>query len=242
MKFHVKLRCYEGPFDLLLKLLKNEEIPVSSVSVSEIIDQYHTTGGFTDLEEGSRFMVAMATLLSVKAQLLLPKKAEHEEDEEDETSVFNEDGIIGEDLEPGSEYLLIKEAAAFLEKKAKEWNLFCKRPVSLLQEKVIPEDKRLDVSLLVSAFREVLKRSAPLKPYCVQSPPIDVCEKIKAVMDLLAERPEGILFQEMFSPNSSREELVITFIAILELVYQGKAKVRQESPSGDIYIFLNKRG
>lgn len=240
MKFHVKLKSYEGPFDLLLKLLKDEEIPVNSVSVCEIIDQYRMSADFADLEEGSRFMVAMATLLSVKAQLLLPKKAEHEDPEDDEASAYDEDVDIGEDLEPGAEYLFIKEVAAFLEKKAKEWNLFHKRPAPLLQEKAIPDDKRLDVTLLVSAFREVLKRSAPLKPYRVQSPPIDVGEKIEAVMELLMERPEGVLFQEMFSPDSSREELVITFIAILELVYQGKARVRQESPSGDIYIFLNK--
>ncbi|MGB9792071.1 MAG: segregation and condensation protein A [Thermacetogeniaceae bacterium] len=226
--------------------MKNEEIPVSSVSVCEVIDQFfhdNLKSDVADLEEGSRLVVAMATLLSVKAQLLLPKKNEHEGDENDESnegSVFSEEGTVTEELEPGSEYLFIKEAVAFLEKKAKEWSLFCKRPPSLLQEKTIPDEKRLDVSLLVSAFREVLKRSAPLKPYCIQSPPIDICEKIEAVMSLLAEKPEGILFQEMFSPSSSREELIITFVAILELVYQGKIRVRQENPSGDIYIFCPK--
>lgn len=236
MKFHVKLEVYEGPVDLLLRLLEREEVTVASVSVCEIIDQfidYLAKTDFGDLEEGSRFLVTMATLLSVKAQLVLPRK---EHDVSDECLKVEENDGIDVDFEPEAEYLIIKEAAALLEKRAEEWRLFYRRPALPLKEETSPKVKRLDVSLLVSAFKEVLKRSIPPEPYRVQAPSLDIWEKIDTVMNMLAHKPGGILFREMFSPNSSKEDLIVTFLAILELVYQGKIRVKQEIPSGDIYL------
>lgn len=234
MKYRVKLGVYEGPLDLLLKLVERQEIAVASVSVCEIIDQfmdYFMKTEFTDVEEGSRFLVIAATLLSVKAQLVLPRP---EQDATDEGIELEEDGGI--DVDFGLEYLSIKEAAAILEKRAEDWRLIHKRPAKSFQKEDLPKVKHLDISLLVSAFKEVLKRNVPPEPYQVQAPVLDIWERIEVVLGFLMQKPEGILFREMFLPNSRREELIITFLAILELVYQGKIKVRQEDHSGDIYL------
>jgi len=230
----VKLGVYEGPLDLLLKLVERQEIAVASVSVCEIVDQfmeYFMKTEFTDVEEGSRFLVIAATLLSVKAQLVLPRpeQAGSERDLD-----LDEDGDI--DVDFGLEYMSIQEAAATLEKRAEDWRLIHKRPAIPFQKEDLPKVNRLDISLLVTAFKEVLKRNVPPEPYEVQAPVLDLWEKIDVVLGFLMQKPEGILFRQLFLSGAGKEELIITFLAILELVYQGKVKVRQEDHSGDIFL------
>jgi segregation and condensation protein A len=108
LKYQVHLEVFEGPLDLLIKQLTNEEIPVGKISVCKIIDQfvdYYMGFAFSDLEEGGRFFVLAATLLAVKGRFLLPRR-EEEEDEDDSDPLLEEEEQLETDF---GEYLAFQE-------------------------------------------------------------------------------------------------------------------------------------
>ena len=235
MKYQVQLKVYEGPLDLLLKRVKREEIPIGEIPICEIIDQfldYFLKIAISDLEEGSRFLVLAATLLAVKARLLLPKR---EEEESDLECVEDEqDGMLESDME---EYLAVQEAAAVLEDKAKEWMLSYQRLSRPQDKPPEPRGTRDDVSRLVEAFQEVLERISALpEPYSVQGVPFDLDAVMSDVLMRISCQPEGMNFKELFPAASSKKEVVITFLAVLELVYEGKVRVLQNQDTEGLFL------
>jgi segregation and condensation protein A len=120
LKYQVQLDVYEGPLDLLLRRLNNEEIPAGEIPVCIIIDQfidYYMGIAFSDLEEGSRFLVLAATLLAVKARLLLPRREEEDEESDTLLDQDDEEGLLETDFD---EYLAFQDAAMTLEERAAE--------------------------------------------------------------------------------------------------------------------------
>ncbi len=238
MKYQVQLDIYEGPLDLLVRSVTNQEIPAYEISVCTIIDQFieYFMGigtAFSDLEEGSRFLVLAATLLAVKARLLLPRR--EEEDEESDTLLDEEDeeGLLETDLD---EYLAFQEAAGTLEERAREWMMVYRRPPINIK---VPEQRcpRDDISRLVKAFHGIIERISKLpEPYKVKSVPYDLDDVMSDVLVKINSRPKGMYFSDFFPVTSGREEIIITFLAVLELVYEGEISVKEDQETEEILL------
>ncbi len=224
MKYQVQLEIYKGPLDLLLKRVTREELPVEQISVCTVIDQfveYLSEIAVYDIEEGSRFMYLAAALLAVKARLLLPCH-EGEEKEDDAPDDQYGEGLIESDF---NEYLAFREAAASLNERAIKWRMTHRRPI--MRQKV-PGDTRGDLDCLVKAFQGVLERISTLpEPYVVEGLSFNIDDVMDDLLTRIQSCPEGLSFNDIFNTIAEREEVIITFLAILELIYQGKVNVRQ---------------
>lgn len=234
MKYQVKLEVYNGPLDLLLRLLEKEEIPARDVSVCSIIEQFleHFRGtGSNDIEEGGRFLVLAAALLSLKARLLLPQPRRQEGEREYCNEEDDREGLTETSLQ---DYLLIVKAAAILDERAREWRRSYPRSLNIVREHRGVQE---DVSLLVRAFQRVLaERPSPPAAYVVENSACDLEEAIENVKKMAQERPEGLLFRELFTDKSGKEEVIAVFLAVLELVFQGEIKVWQDRETGEIHL------
>lgn len=237
MKYQVKLEIYEGPLDLLLRLLEREEISAKDVSARAIVEQflnYFEETGFSDIEEGSRFLVLAAALLSLKACLLLPQPEEQEGGRDSCYGDDDQEGFPDTDFE---DYLLIQEAAVVLDERAREWSLSYPRSLSLTREAPRYKGVQEDVSLLVRAFQDVLaNRPAPPVPYTVESAAYDLEEAMQDALKRVGDRPDGLLFRDLFPGKAGKEEIIAIFLAVLELVFRGEIKVRQDRETGEIHL------
>ncbi|HAF17088.1 MAG TPA: hypothetical protein DCG84_01975 [Peptococcaceae bacterium] len=227
LKYQVQLEIYKGPLELLLKRVTREELPAEQISVSAIIDQFveYLSGIAIDIEEGSRFLYLAAALLAVKARLLLPC---HGDEEKEEDYLWDEDHEGGLSESAINEYLVFREAAASLEKRAKKWRMSHRRPV--VRERVpVERCSGDDLTRLVKAFQGVLQRiSSPLEPYVVEGITFNIDEVMEQLFTRIQTNPDGLSFKDIFNKTSGKEEVIITFLAVLELIYQGKVSVRQD--------------
>lgn len=240
MKYQVQLDVYEGPLDLLLRSLNNEEIPAGEIPVCIIIDQfidYYMGIAFSDLEEGSRFLVLAATLLAVKARLLLPRREEEDEESDPLLDQDDEDGLLETDFE---EYLAFQDAAITLEERAREWMMVYRRPPIKVK---VPEQKgaRDDVSRLLEAFQGIIERISKLpEPYMVKSVPYDLDDLMNDVLAMIKSCPEGIHFSDFFPVTYGRDDVIFTFLAVLELVYEGEIIVREDLKTDELLLILKE--
>jgi segregation and condensation protein A len=240
LKYQVKLEVYEGPLDLLVRLVERDEISAGEISVYTIIEQflrYFSELGSSDLEEGSCFLMLAAALLSLKAHWLLPQPDEEEETIEDEFYCEDEESLLDSSFE---DYILFQEAAVVLEERAREWSLSYNRPKT--SQKDFPQRHKCkgvqgDVSLLVRAFRDVLANlPKPSAPYIVESTTFDLAAVMKDVLKSVQNGIGCLIFRDLFVEKASREDVIITFLAVLELVFRGEIGVRQDQKTGEIYL------
>lgn len=235
MKYQVQLEVFEGPLDLLIKQLTNEEIPVGKVSVCKIIDQfvdYYMGIAFSDLEEGGRFLVLAATLLAVKARFLLPRR-EEDEDEDDSDPLLEEEDQVETDF---GEYLAFQEAAVTLEERGQQWMKVYRRP-SIPVKVSAQRSINGDISRLVEAFQGVVERISEIpEPYTVNSVPYDLDGVMESVLLKLKSNPHGLYFTEFFPAEYGREEVIFAFLAVLELVYEGKVRVKNEQEMDELLL------
>lgn len=234
-QYLVKIDEYEGPLDRLLRLVEKQVIDPSAMPVHVVIQQlvdFLEAVSYADIDEGGRFLVLAATLLAIKAQLLLPQQEEAVGAE----PLYgdwggDEDGfaVTAED-----EYLVIRDVAKTLDEYARNWVLSHKRPVLQNAEKP-KQDIRDDVARLVTAFKEILDRAVfePV-PYQVEMA-VDFEEKIEAVYKRISGTRGGLLFHRLFE-NAERLEMIYSFLAVLELVFRGRLRLSQQDGDGDIKL------
>jgi segregation and condensation protein A len=233
MFYRVKLDVFEGPLDLLLHLVKKNEVDLANIPIATITDQYM---GYLelfqqlDLDIAGEYLVMAATLLHLKSRLLLPGDETPEEEEgEDPRSE-----LVRQLLE----YQRFKEAAEMLNRRDQlERDVFVRAPMR--DEFEIEQDVIYDVSLgdLLDALQEVLKRAAPGVVHEVVLEEISLRERICFILDALRER-QTVIFTELFPPEATRLQILTTFLGLLELVRTRMIQVRQEEQFGPILLSL----
>ncbi len=228
MSYRVILDIFDGPLDLLLYLIKKDELDISEVSVSLVASQYLDFINLMrvlDLSFAGEYLVTAATLVQIKSNALLP---EEESVMEEEESVDLVKQLI--------EYKKYKEAAELLQQKEEErLNVFT-RPEA---ETAVEEEILLEVSLfdLLGAFSKVLNRLDPeetIKEIVCEE--FTVKEQIRFIQDLLRQEPI-VNFTRIFEKARARMEAVATFLAILELIKMKEVKVKQTGEFGEIYVY-----
>ncbi len=234
---HVKLEFYDGPLDLLLDLIKKNEMDIYNISITEITQQYLNyleTLKSLDLEVAGDFIVMAATLIHIKSKMLLPQELEPE----------NEDS--GED--PRSElvrklleYQAFKEAArelGFLQ--TERGKVFTRQISDYYLSDLNPDDVGIDAFSadfydLLAAFQKVLSKHGREAMHEVYEQVVSIEEKIDGIKDLLTQR-NTVRFFDLFTERWTKNELIATFLALLEIVRIKFAVVKQDSQFEDIVL------
>lgn len=237
--YQVELEVYTGPLDLLLQLVERAEVSVYDIPVAVLADQFlaHLRSlPELDVDTAADFLVVAATLLAIKARLLLPQAAPSPEEEAGEEAGDPREELVRRLLA----YRQFKTASATLYTLLETGNLrFDPGVVPVLAEPpVVVEPGYLSAELasLTLAYQAVLAAAEAEPPEHRVSPmPFSIAEKMEEV--LLRLRKSGSLsFTGLFAGRGTRGEVVATFLAVLELVRQGRIWARQECPLGRLEL------
>lgn len=237
VEYRVRLPVFNGPLDLLLDLIERREMDITKVSLAEVADQFvEHLSSLDHLDPGhlADFLVVAAKLLWIKSQALLPRPPSSEEDEEEED--------MGEALARQlREYKRFKEAALALRQREEAGSHCYVRtaPPPHFERRLKPGE--VSISELSQAFRQLLteRPDIPAAPVPVQAVVISLSEKIEEVEIRILQRGQ-MTFEELFDPSASRLEVIVTFLALLELIKRSIVKAQQERVFGQILILAGR--
>lgn len=226
-----KIENFEGPLDLLLHLIKKSKVEIEDVRLSDITEQYLSIMEQiekVDLEVASEFIEVAATLIEIKSKALLPKLQFQEEEEEDSEALL---------LQRLNEYKLLKESSEKL-KSIENVDRFYKKPEKQAHKyRIVLKDMELD--MLLNAFTRILHRAQDdekdTTPKEVQKEIFTVSGKITAIKEALVHS-DKINFKKLFQQSSTRDEIITTFLAILEMLKANEITCKQQDVFNDIEI------
>lgn len=232
MEYQVELDTFRGPLDLLLFLVKRNEVDICDIPIARVAEQflaYLNVIQLIDVEWAGDFLVLAATLMEIKSRMLLPRPDELVSEEDDPRSE-----LVRQLLE----YKKYKDASSLLEVRAEQQLMRLPRDPVEAPARVDPSQQPLQqVELwdLVSAFGRLMRETLALQPQqvVVDETPIQV------YMEQIQERlrlQESIAFTDLFVSPRTRGRLLGLFLAILELIKGRKIHVEQPTPFGEIYV------
>ena len=231
--YKVKLEVFEGPLDLLLFLIKRDEIDIYDIPIEHITRQYlEYIEAFKelDLDVAGEFVVMAAHLILIKSRSLLPVHQQGEEETEEEADPRWE--LVRQLLE----YKKFKDAAAHLgEREAHQSALFGRVPETPEFESERPLSE-VSIFDLINAFQKVLRRvnkAEDLREIFEEN--YTVSDKIDFVLKMTASRT-ALKFSELFATAASRTEMVVTLLALLELIRLKQIGITQHEPFGEIEL------
>jgi segregation and condensation protein A len=232
MAVNVRLDIYEGPLDLLLHLIKKNELSVTDIPIATITEQYLGTLELMqglNLDVSGEYLVMAATLLHIKSKMLLPPDESDFEDEDDELDT--RDALIRRLLE----YERFKEAAKELEDRERlNRDVFTRGGQAPQVAREISFD-RISIFDLISAFQRVLERFPGDSVHKVVLETVSIRERMTLILDEL-HRKSRVVFQSLFESAGSRFEVITTFLAMLELIKMRAIRVIQTDRLGPIHM------
>ena len=241
-EYRVDLEAFSGPLDLLLYLIKQEEIEITDIPISYICDRFLEeleTMERLDLEAAGDFLVLASTLMLIKSRMIIRPAEEADEDEEWEDPRL-------ELVEQLLEYRRCREAAGLLDDRRSAMARRFTRGVPDLDRLLPPDDAEKEISLgdvsiaaLFEAFERIVRETALGRPatFIYDETPIPVYAA--ALVERLRAGPVRFL-EALGGPDAPRDRIVGTFIALLELIKQGRAAARQDGPFGEIHVELRE--
>lgn len=233
LELRLRVGDFEGPLDLLLHLCRTHEIDLAALPVRTITDQYlaHLEAiEFRDLETAGAYLVMAATLLYLKSKLLVPP------DDEGDEALDEEGESLKHELEERlQEYARVKTLGAWLDRREAEQALIFGRPHADLPA---PDDiplEDLSVHLLERALRRLIDEQKRRAPRQVQPEPLSVLERMTEILSVLRDT-WSLFFSTLAGPERRRPDVVVTLLAVLELVRLGRIRAQQTEQFGDILI------
>ncbi|MEJ2200527.1 MAG: segregation/condensation protein A [Desulfuromonadaceae bacterium] len=234
MPYAVKLEQFEGPLDLLLHLIRKNEMDIYHIPIAEITAQYLATIDAMqslNLDVAGEFLLMAATLLHLKSRLLLPQA-------EEETGEEEEEDPRAELVRRLLEYQKYKEAAGQLDARLVLGRDVFSRRFPSPELAALEEDEFQSVGIyeLVEVLRDMLSNLPKDSYHEVTVEQLSVTERINQIMSSLAGR-EQLPFADLFSARPNRAELIVTFLAMLELVKLRMVRLLQNTRFGTIWLF-----
>lgn len=238
MAYQIHLPVFDGPFDLLLHLIQKNEVDIYDIPIADITAQYLdylAQMEALDLEIASEFLVMAATLLSIKARMLLPKPPPELLDE-------------GEDYDPRLklvqdllEYKRIKEAARELEQYYAVRQQQFARPndISMYHGMFAEQNPLAGKTLddLLAAFAPVWQRAKQAEQiHTIHRETVSIGIMTERLLAKLKAAPQGVYFAALFDVAKSRQQVIVGFLALLELAKVSAVKIRQTDYDEDIYV------
>jgi segregation and condensation protein A len=227
-----RLEGFEGPLDLLLHLIQKNELDIFNIPIALITEQYLEylqLMKVLNLDIAGEYLLMASTLLHIKSKMLLPKSSEEEEEEEEDPRAELVQRLL--------EYQKYKQAALELGKRPLlDRDVFI-RLVTAKPEKETKEE-RIEVNLfeLLEAFRKVLEKVKPEAVHEVILEHLSIEDKIQEIMELLEKENRSMAFHRLFPEQASRRIVVLTLLAILELVKMKRIRIFQLAPFETIRI------
>ena len=238
MDYSIKINEFEGPLDLLLHLIKQSNIDIYDIEISEITKQY--LDYINKMEElninvASSYIVMAAELMEIKSKSLLPKK--EDEEEEDEEEIVSKENLINKLIE----YKKYKEMTpSFKELETNRKNIYIKSPEKLNKylDQTIIKNEDTSVDDLVEAFKKFLERKNLEKPIStkITNKEYSVKERKHSIKNILKEK-QKVLFTDLFEENNTGY-IIVTFLSILEMSKEKEILIKQDSNFSNITIEL----
>lgn len=225
----VFLDAFEGPLDLLLYLIRKENLDILDIPIAEITRQYieyielmHSMR----LELAAEYLLMAAMLAEIKSRLLLPRPAGDEEDEEDPRAEL---------VRRLQEYERYKKAAEELNELPRMGRDVFQAEADAGERKVLQLPPEVALQDLISAFQEVMKRASMYAHHHVQMESLSVRERMSAVLNAVqANHFTG--FTDLFTVEEGRMGVVVTFLAVLELTRESLIELTQAGPFAPIHV------
>ncbi len=246
MNYNVKLQHFEGPLDLLLHLISINEIDIYDIPIADVTDQYIKyldAMEIMDMENASEFIVMASTLLEIKSKMLLPNNMF-----DDEILKFDENDPRANLVNKLLEYKLYKNAADYLKQKE-----------DIRIERVIKEQEsiecyqseqeelqNIDIEVLKNAVSEVIKKLKSIDNQkrihfkSVKRDRFTVKQKIDYLISVFKNTNKPVNFKSMFKKDRSKEEVICTFLAMLEMLKLNYINIVQEGNFKEIQIYKTK--
>ncbi len=231
MDYRVRLEMFEGPLDLLLYLIQVNEIDISDIPIARITEEYLRCLAAMqelDLEVAGEFLVIAATLIHIKSKMLVPEEeSEGEEAPQEDPRKELVDRLL--------EYKRFKETATTFEELESRQQLSYSRPIDPSLH-VVEGPLEVSLSELLRAFAAIVQRAPDAAVLDITSETINVSERMVALLDRLSlESP--LQFAALFDTIGTRSFLIVTFLALLELLRQGLVRARQSDPNSEIMVY-----
>ena len=234
MAYQIRLIQFEGPLDLLLHLIRRDKINIYDIPISHITKEYLAYIEIMqelELEVAGEFFVMAATLMRIKSQMLLPR---HEDLEEEE--VDPREDLVRNLLE----YRKFKEAASCFAEKEEDRRRMYPRPMPhTVEEETTEEPDEVGLFDLLEALRGIFENLKRQAVYRVVPDSVTVEQKIEKIRSTLARRSE-VLFTELFEGGYTKIEIIVTFLALLEMIKLGELAARQMAHGTDIWLYKGR--
>ena len=237
--YPVKLANFEGPLDLLLYLIKRNEVDVYDIPIALITAQYLDYLDLMqelDLDVAGEFLVMASTLIHIKSRMLVPRieTATDAEDDEDPREVLMRRLLEHQKFKAAAELLHEREIV-----RSAQWT----RPDSRVEDIAgEPFERELEVDLfsLLQAFQSVIARSRERPPVMLPAEVVPIETRIEQLMERLSET-QACAFRDLFDDAASRRDLITTFLAVLEMIRLKLIRVFQGDTFGPIRVYKRAR-
>ena len=235
--YQIHLENYDGPLDLLLDLIRKQQIDIYNIPIARITGQYldslRSNLDRLDTEAAGEFLLMAATLIHIKSKMLLPPDPDAGPEEQEDPRAELVHRLL--------EHEKFKNAAQMLHQKQTVQNAMWSAPA--LDAFVDPDaDQGLAVTVfdLVRVFQQVLDRAKEKPLLDIEDEKVSVADMMRQLCDLLSKGPQPVPLQELFNRLRSRESLLAAFLALLELMRLQAVIVRQNELFGDIVLYKHK--
>ncbi len=225
----VFLETFQGPLDLLLYLIKKENLDILNIPIAEITKQYIQYVELMkslNLELAAEYLVMAALLAEIKSRMLLPRPTELGPEEEDPRALL---------VRRLQEYEQIKKAAENLDKLPQVGRDIFPASVEVSDQEIPKPKPEIDMKDLLSAFMEVMQRVAHNAKHHVAREPLSIRERMSQVLHKI-KTDSYTKFQDLFNLSEGKMGVVVTFIAILELLKQSLIDIVQQEPYSPIHV------
>jgi len=212
----VKIEVFEGPLDLLLHLVKKNEVDIYNIPISVITEQYLGYLKFMkslNIDLASEYLVLAATLVNIKSRMLLASPKEEDPREEITQALLD--------------YVKIKDMADILEQReVLHRDVFARHAI----EDIVGEKAFIFPSIfdLLDAFKKTIEKTKLQKTVSLELEPINIEEKMREILSILEVESE-VFFERLFNEAITKEEMIVTFLALLHLAKEGEVILYQAS-------------
>jgi len=224
------LEAFEGPLDLLLYLIRRQNLDILDIPITEITEQYIEYIEMlqdVQFELAAEYLVMAAILAEIKSRMLLPRPSSDDDEESDPRAEL---------VRRLQEYERFKQAAGDLDELPRLGRDFALTQAYLEDKTVVKVPPTVELRELLSALRAVLSRAELFTSHQISGEPLSVRERMSRIMSALDGNNTYLEFHHLFDPEEGRMGVVVSFLALMELIREQLVDLIQNEPFGQIYI------
>ncbi len=225
----VILEAFEGPLDLLLYLIRRQNLDILDIPITEITKQYVV---YIDMlqdvqfELAAEYLVMAAILAEIKSRMLLPRPVSDDDDETDPRAEL---------VRRLQEYERFKQAAEDLDELPREGRDFVVTEAFVENKSVVRLPPQVELREILAALKDVMSRAELFGRHQITTEPLSVRERMSRILNAMRENP-FMEFHQLFDPEEGRMGVIVSFLALMELTREQLVDLVQNEPFGQIYI------